>query len=72
MANWILGLLKQLGLEGPRSQRERRYREVSSHLAPIFPLRHFLILKLGSVRGYEVEQKADKKQAKVFVCLFLF
>lgn len=57
--NLSLGLLRQLDLEGPRSQRERRYREVSSHLAPVFPLTYFLVLKLGRVRGYEVEQKAE-------------
>lgn len=59
--NLSLGLLRQLDLEGLRSQRERSYREVSSHLAP-FPslsFTYFLILKLGRVRRYEVEQKAE-------------
>lgn len=67
MANWSLGLLKQPDLEGPRSQRERRYREVSSHLVPVFLWRHFLVLKLGMAEA----MKLNKKQIKSRVNFFL-
>ena len=58
-----MGLLRQLDVEGPRSQKERRYREVSSHLAPVFPFTYFLILKLGRVRC----MKLCRKQSQVFL-----